>query len=246
LSILNNRVQVLKTNDFQCAVRIQTLHISRNPLRDIQNNVLAPVSESDGTLLYDRASVWSQGQKWNMLSGSNVWCLNLKWASAKLRHLRLEAPLRRLTKLVLLSVGCYELPGDLFHHLVSLNSLELGNNNIYSLSLNNPFKYMKGLELYCWIIILVLFNYLINQIRSQLHIHGLLAKLIVFNSLTILSGKVFVWKVFSLFPLNPRNSKPFIYLKGLFKDSEYMLLLPSSNEFKLIEDNQFSKQPVYM
>ena len=55
-------------------------------------------------------------------------------------------PLRRLTKLVLLSVGCYELPGDLFHHLISLNSLELGNNNIYSLSLNNPFKYMKGLE----------------------------------------------------------------------------------------------------
>jgi hypothetical protein len=53
--------------------------------------------------------------------------------------------LRRLTKLVLFAVGWDALPGDLFHRLVSLKSLELGNNNIYSLSLNNPFKYMKGL-----------------------------------------------------------------------------------------------------
>jgi hypothetical protein len=34
----------------------------------------------------------------------------------------------------------------MFRRLVSLKSLQLGNNNIVSLSLNNPFKYMKGLE----------------------------------------------------------------------------------------------------
>ena len=39
--IMNNRVQILKTTDFICAVRIQFLYISRNPLREIQNNVLA-------------------------------------------------------------------------------------------------------------------------------------------------------------------------------------------------------------
>jgi hypothetical protein len=54
-------------------------------------------------------------------------------------------PLRRLKKLVLFAVGWNALPGDLFHRLASLISLELGNNNIFSLSLNNPFKYMKGL-----------------------------------------------------------------------------------------------------
>jgi Leucine-rich repeat (LRR) protein len=43
LHIVNNRVQVLKTNDFQCAVRIRRLCISNNPLREIQNNVLAPL-----------------------------------------------------------------------------------------------------------------------------------------------------------------------------------------------------------
>jgi Leucine-rich repeat (LRR) protein len=51
-----------------------------------------------------------------------------------------------LLKLVLLSVGWHALPGDMFHRLISLKSLQLGNNNIVSLSLNNPFKYMKGLE----------------------------------------------------------------------------------------------------
>ena len=38
---MNNRVQVLKTTDFICAVRIQFLYILKNPLREIQNNVLA-------------------------------------------------------------------------------------------------------------------------------------------------------------------------------------------------------------
>ena len=38
---MNNRVQVLKTTDLICAVRIQFLYISRNPLREIQNNVFA-------------------------------------------------------------------------------------------------------------------------------------------------------------------------------------------------------------
>jgi hypothetical protein len=41
LDMRKNQVQPLKTNDFQCAVRIQFLYISRNPLREIQNNVLA-------------------------------------------------------------------------------------------------------------------------------------------------------------------------------------------------------------
>jgi len=45
-----------------------------------------------------------------------------------------------------MSVGWYTIPGDLFHRLVSLKSLQLGNNNIVSLSLNNPFKYIKGLD----------------------------------------------------------------------------------------------------
>ena len=50
--------------------------------------------------------------------------------------MRMLGPLRRLTKLVLFDVGWYALPGDLFHRLVSLKSLELDNNDIYSLSLN--------------------------------------------------------------------------------------------------------------
>ena len=54
--------------------------------------------------------------------------------------------LRLLKKPVLLSVGWHALPGDMFHRLISLKSLQLGNTNIVSLSLNNPFKYMKGLE----------------------------------------------------------------------------------------------------
>ena len=38
---MNKRVQVLKTTDFICAVRIQFLYILKNPLREIQNNVFA-------------------------------------------------------------------------------------------------------------------------------------------------------------------------------------------------------------
>jgi hypothetical protein len=53
--------------------------------------------------------------------------------------------LRLVKKLVLLYVGWHALPGELFHRLVSLQSLQLGNNDLVSLSLNNPFKYVKDL-----------------------------------------------------------------------------------------------------
>jgi hypothetical protein len=55
-------------------------------------------------------------------------------------------PLQRLQKLVLVSVGWKTLPGDLFHRLVSLKSLQLRNNKIMSLSLNKPFENIKGLQ----------------------------------------------------------------------------------------------------
>jgi Leucine-rich repeat (LRR) protein len=45
LGIVNNRVQILKTDDFQCAVRIHVLLIWNNPLRGIQNNVFAPLTK---------------------------------------------------------------------------------------------------------------------------------------------------------------------------------------------------------
>jgi hypothetical protein len=45
-------------------------------------------------------------------------------------------------------MGWYTLPGDMFHRLVNLKSLQLGNNNTVSLSMNNPFKYMKGLAFF--------------------------------------------------------------------------------------------------
>jgi hypothetical protein len=45
LGIVNNRVQIMKTDDFQCAVRIHVLLIWNNPLRGIQNNVLAPLTK---------------------------------------------------------------------------------------------------------------------------------------------------------------------------------------------------------
>jgi hypothetical protein len=40
------------------------------------NYIQIAVSESDGTLVCDRTSVRSQGQKRNILSGSNVWLTN--------------------------------------------------------------------------------------------------------------------------------------------------------------------------
>ena len=60
--------------------------------------------------------------------------------------IRMFGTLRRLQRLALYGVGWYTLPRDLLHRLVTLKSLQLGNNNIMSLSLNNPFKYMKGLD----------------------------------------------------------------------------------------------------
>ena len=48
--------------------------------------------------------------------------------------------LRQLCELELFDVGWKMLPEDLFHRFVSLRSLDLGNNNTFSLSLNNPQK----------------------------------------------------------------------------------------------------------
>ena len=177
LGIVNNRVQFLKTNDFQCAVRIQFLYISNNPLREIQNNVLAPLNKLSSLTIHPGRHTLKHIQSY-AFNASNLQSLNIAGAHFKFRHqtfdpdnifhfcpwlhtlvlsynsvpsdsetaIRMFGTLRRLTKLVLLSVGWYKLPGDLFHRLVSLKSLQLGNNNIVSLSLNNPFKYMKGLN----------------------------------------------------------------------------------------------------
>jgi hypothetical protein len=176
LHIVNNRVQVLKTNDFQCAVRIRRLCIWKNPLREIQNNVFAPLNRLSSLTIIPSRHTLKHIQSY-AFNASSLKSLSLSDAHFKFRHqtfdpdnifhfcpwlhtlilsynsvpsdsetaIRMFGPLRRLKKLVLFAVGWNALPGDLFHRLASLKSLELGNNNIFSLSLNNPFKYMKGL-----------------------------------------------------------------------------------------------------
>ena len=176
LHIVNNRVQVLKTNDFQCAVRIRRLCIWKNPLREIQNNVFAPLNRLSSLTIIPSRHTLKHIQSY-AFNASSLKSLSLSDAHFKFRHqtfdpdnifhfcpwlhtlilsynsvpsdsetaIRMFGTLRRLKKLVLFAVGWNALPGDLFHRLVSLKSLELGNNNIYSLSLNNPFKYMKAL-----------------------------------------------------------------------------------------------------
>jgi Leucine-rich repeat (LRR) protein len=57
LFIVNNKVQVLKTKDFQCAVKIKTLHISKNPLKEIQINVFAPLSKLSNLIIHIYAKV---------------------------------------------------------------------------------------------------------------------------------------------------------------------------------------------
>jgi hypothetical protein len=88
-----------------------------------------------------------------MLSGSNVWCLNLKLALSKPYNsvpsdsettIRMFGTLRRLQRLALNGVGWHTLPRDLFHRLVSLQSLQLGNNDLMSLSLNNQSFYGRN------------------------------------------------------------------------------------------------------
>jgi hypothetical protein len=49
---LNNRVQIMKTDDFQCAVRIHVLLIWNNPLREIQNNVFVPLKSLISLTIY--------------------------------------------------------------------------------------------------------------------------------------------------------------------------------------------------
>ena len=174
---MNNRVQVLKTNDFICAVRIQLLYISKNPLREIQNNVFASLKRLRKLTIHPSGNTLKHIQSY-AFNASHLQSLDLADAKFKFINqtfdpdnifrfcpwlktlvlsynsvpsdsentIRMFGTLRLLKKLVLLFVGWYTLPGDMFHRLVSLKSLQLGNNNIMSLSLNNPFKSMKGLE----------------------------------------------------------------------------------------------------
>ena len=53
---------------------------------------------------------------------------------------RMLGTLRQLRELELFDVGWKMLPEELLHCFVSLRSLDLGNNNTFSLSLNNPQK----------------------------------------------------------------------------------------------------------
>ena len=178
LGLLKNKVQYLKTNDFQCAVQIQKLRISNNPLKEIQSNVFAPLGKLTSLIIHPGKSILKHigGYAFN---ASNLRSLNLAGADFKFDNqtfdpdnifhfcpwlntlvlsynsvpsdsetsIRMFGTLRRLQNLVLLSVGWYKLPGDLFHRLVNLKYLQLGNNKIMSLSSNNPFKNMKGLEI---------------------------------------------------------------------------------------------------
>jgi hypothetical protein len=54
LGLLKNKVQYLKTNDFQCAVQIQQLRISNNPLKEIQSNVFAPLGKLTSLIIHPR------------------------------------------------------------------------------------------------------------------------------------------------------------------------------------------------
>lgn len=177
LHITNNRVQFLKTNDFQCAVRIEYLHISKNPLSEIQNNVFAPLKRLGSLTIHPSRHTLKHIHSY-AFNASSFQSINLAEAYFKFKQqtfdpdnifnfcpslyelvlsynsvpsdskttIRMFGTLRRLKKLVLLSVGWHSLPGDLFHRLVSLKSLELGNNKLVSVSLNNPFRYVKGLD----------------------------------------------------------------------------------------------------
>jgi Leucine-rich repeat (LRR) protein len=177
LGIVNNRVQIMKTDDFQCAVRIHVLLIWNNPLREIQNNVFAPLKSLRSLTIFPSRHTLKHIQSYSF-NASNLQSLSLENANFKFRHqtfdpdnifrfcpwlhtlvlsynsvpsdsettIRMFGTLRRLQRLALYGVGWNTLPRDLFHRLVTLKSLQLGNNNIMSLSLNNPFKYMKGLD----------------------------------------------------------------------------------------------------
>ena len=85
LHIVKNREHVLKTNDFQCAVRIRRLCISNNPLREIKNNVLAPLKRlSSLTIIPSRHTVkLIQSYAFN---ASSLKCLSLADAHFKFRH----------------------------------------------------------------------------------------------------------------------------------------------------------------
>ena len=85
LFIVNNRVQVLKTNDFQCAVKIKTLHISKNPLKEIQNNVFAPLSKLSSLIIHPVKHTLKHIQSY-AFNASNLHILDLAGANFKFKH----------------------------------------------------------------------------------------------------------------------------------------------------------------
>lgn len=82
---MNNRVQVLKTNDFQCAVRIQFLYISNNPLREIQNNVFAPLTKLSSLTIQPGRPTLKHIQSY-AFNASSIKSLTLADANFKFRH----------------------------------------------------------------------------------------------------------------------------------------------------------------
>ena len=110
LSILNNRVQVLKTNDFQCAVRIQFLYISNNPLREIQNNVFAPLTKLSILTIIPSRHTLKHIQSY-AFNASSLKSLSLSDAHFKFRHQTFD-------------------PDNIFNFYTWLHTLILSHNSV--------------------------------------------------------------------------------------------------------------------
>ena len=85
LHIVNNRVQVLKTNDFQCAVRTRRLFIWKNSLREIQNNVFAPLNKLSSVTIHPGRPTLKHIQSY-AFNASHLQSLSLADAHFKFRH----------------------------------------------------------------------------------------------------------------------------------------------------------------
>ena len=107
-----NQVQTLKTNDFQCAVRIQTLHISKNPLREIQNNVFAPLKSLISLTIHPGGHTLIHIQSY-AFNASNLQSLHLAGANFKFRHRTFD-------------------PDNIFHFCPWLHTLALSYNSVPS------------------------------------------------------------------------------------------------------------------
>jgi hypothetical protein len=112
LHIVNNRVQVLKTNDFQCAVRIQFLYISNNPLREIQNNVFAPLTKLSSLTIQPGRPTLKHIQSY-AFNASSLKSLSLSDAQFKFKHQTFD-------------------PDNIFHFCPWLHTLILSYNSVPS------------------------------------------------------------------------------------------------------------------